>query len=80
MTQQQKAEAYQKELQSQLYVLMKRLATKQAFLQYYHSILSKCRSQRAAFEVVNLLYYLVFDEELYNSYDAFRKYKNKNLK
>jgi hypothetical protein len=80
MNQQQKAQEYATSLQAQLAVLMKLIATKSKFLEYYYKILPKCKSQNEAFEIVNLLYYLVFDEELYNSYDAFRMCKNRNIK
>lgn len=80
MLQQKKAEDYTIELQAKAAVLMQQIATRNGFLQYYYRILPKCSSQKAAFLVVNCLYELLFNEEMYQNYDAFRKFKNKDLK
>lgn len=80
MNQTKKAEDYTMELQAKAAVLMQQIATKNGFLQYYYKILPKCTSQKSAFLVVNALYQLLFDEEMYQNYDAFRKFKNRDLK
>ena len=80
MNSQKKADQYTRDLQSQVSVLMKQIATRNGFLRYYIKILPRCKSQKSAFDIVNLLYYLVFDEEMFSSYDAFRWHKNKGLK
>lgn len=63
-----------------MYEVQQKLATKTAFLQYYYVVLKKCKTQKSAFDVVSLMYYKSFNEYLFNSYDAFRMYKNNNLK
>lgn len=80
MNQQQKAQQYQTKLKAKMYDLQQQLATKSAFLEYYYKILKNCKTQKAAFDVVSLMYYKLFKEYLFNSFDAFRMYKNKNLK
>jgi hypothetical protein len=80
MNQKQIAENYEKDINAQLSHLMKQLATPAAFLKYYFRILPKCKSQKAAFDIVNLLYLLVFDEEKYASYNSFRQVKNSHFK
>lgn len=80
MNQRKIAEDYQRNINAQLAVLMQKIATPSGFLQYYYKILPRCKSQKSAFEIVNLLYYLVFDEEKYSSYNSFRQMKNKEFK
>jgi hypothetical protein len=80
MNQQKIAEDYRNKLLAQTAELMQQLATPAAFLQYYYKILPKCKSQKAAFDIVNLLYFLVFEEEKYASYNSFRAVKNRHFK
>tara|TARA_B100000809_G_scaffold71197_1_gene68816 strand:+ start:290 stop:535 length:246 start_codon:yes stop_codon:yes gene_type:complete len=80
MNQQKIAEDYKNKLLAQTAELMHQLATPAAFLKYYYKILPKCKSQKAAFDIVNLLYYLLFDEEKYSSFDSFRSVKNRHFK
>lgn len=80
MTQQQKADKYEANLNAQLTILMLKLGTTAGFRQYYFDILSKCKNQKAAFEITNLLYFLIWGEYKYSSDDSFRKSKNKFLK
>lgn len=80
MKQEQIAQNYKNKLLAHTAELMQQLATPAAFLKYYYRILPKCRSQKAAFDIVNLLYYLVFNEEKYSSFDSFRAVKNRHFK
>ena len=80
MKQKTNAEIYEKEIKSRLFGLTRQLATKQGFFSYYYKILPKCKTQEAAFDIVNLLHYLLFDEYKYSSYNSFRHVKNKELR
>ncbi|OCK44371.1 hypothetical protein BA195_06755 [Tenacibaculum soleae] len=80
MNQQQKANLYQLKIKSQLADLVLQIATSNGFLQYYFKILPKCKTQKDAFELVNLIYYLLFNEYKYTGYNSFRQVKNKYLK
>jgi len=80
MNQKKIAEDYKNKILAQSAELMQQLATPAAFLKYYYKILPKCASQKAAFDLGNLLYFLVFNEEKYASFDSFRKIKNRHFK
>ena len=80
MNQQQKADLYQLKIKSQLADLVLQIATSNGFLQYYFKILPKCKTQKDAFDLVNLMYFLIFNEYKYAGYNSFRQVKNKYLK
>ena len=80
MNQQQKANNYEIELKSKLYEAQKVLATKAGFLQYYYNIVGKCDTQETAYNIVSNMYYLLFNEFMFKSFNSFRMYRNRNLK
>jgi hypothetical protein len=80
MNQQKNADEYRNKILAQSAELMQQLATNSGFFKYYYKVLPKFNSQHAAFLIVNQLYYLLFGEEKYNSFDGFRKAKNRDLK
>lgn len=68
---------YEQKILAASAVLMAQLGTKQGFLEYYYKILPRCYSCTEAFEITNLLHCLLFGEEKFSSYNAFRHFKNK---
>lgn len=77
MNQQKIAENYRNKILAQSAELMYQLSSSGRFLIYYNKLLPKCKSQKAAFDVVNLLHLLMFGYEKYSSYNSFRIVKNK---
>lgn len=78
--QKEKAIQYEMELKSKLYDLQKKLATRSGFVNYYYTILAKCKNFKAAYDLVSLMYYKLFNEYLFSSYHAFIMYRKKCLK
>ncbi|WP_435624484.1 hypothetical protein [Flagellimonas sp.] len=58
--------------------LMRRLATRLGFFQYYFENLKEHRTQVECFIYVNEKYFDLFGEYRYSDYDSFRKLYNKN--
>ena len=80
MQQEYKAKKYDQKIKVKVYELMERLKNTSLFIDYYYKILPTCASRRSAFDIVNVLHFLLFDEYRYSSYDSFRKSKNKLIK
>jgi hypothetical protein len=81
MNQQQLALQAQIDKLTQQNILMKRLASKKGFCQYYFESLPKFSSNTEAFEFVNNLYFELFGEFRYSDYLSFKQairwfYKN----
>ena len=79
MSQTEIANKYEVDLKSKLYDLQKEIVTRSEFLKYFYQILGKFKTQKDAFDSLNAIYFLLFAEEQFASYDAFRMYRNKNF-
>lgn len=77
---QQTPEQFKQKLESMVLPLAQKLGTRNGFFEYWFKILPRCKTQKAAFDIVNLLHLKIFKEEKYNSYDSFHKQKNRYLK
>lgn len=80
MHQQKAAENYKNKILAESAKVMQQIGTREGFIQYYFTILPRCKSQAAAFNVVNLMYELLFGKEMFTTYSSFKKYKNRGLK
>lgn len=79
MSQRELADQYEKDLKSKAFVVMQKIGNKQSFFQYYYQVLPKFKTNKSAFEAVNLLHQLLFGESRFPSWEAFKKAKNRNL-
>lgn len=75
----QTPEQFQQQIEAKILPLAQKLGTKQGFFEYWFQILPKCKSNKAAFDITNLLHLKIFKEEKYTSYDSFVKAKNRYL-
>lgn len=76
--QEKEAYNYQIKLKAKMFTIQQKLATKTAFVNYYYTVLKNCKTQKEAFNITALMYYKLFKEDLFPSWDSFRKHKNKN--
>lgn len=58
---------------------MQRLATRQGFFQHYFELCKDCPTNLEAFERTNDLYFELYGEYRYSSYNSFRILKNQFL-
>tara|TARA_R110001632_G_scaffold137804_1_gene253403 strand:+ start:1633 stop:1881 length:249 start_codon:yes stop_codon:yes gene_type:complete len=75
----QTPEQFQQQLEAMVLPIAKQLGTRQGFFEYWFQILPRCKSQKTAFDIVNLLYLKIFGEEKYTSYTSFKHQKNRYL-
>lgn len=80
MDQQKIAENYRIKILAQTAELMQLIGTKDAFVRYYYKVLPRCKSQKQVYVLVSVMYELIYKEELFKTYSAFRMYKKRNLK
>lgn len=80
MNQQQTAQQHQENIDKQVLEIASQLGNSLGFFRYYWQILPRCKTQKAAFQITNLMYRLIFSEEKYTNYDAFRKQLNRKRK
>lgn len=73
-------EQFKQYIEAQVLPLAQKLGTRQGFFEYWFKILPRCKSQKSAFDIVNLLHLKIFKEEKYNSFTSFYKQKNSYLK
>jgi hypothetical protein len=78
--QQETSQQFQQKIEAKVLPLAQKLGTRQGFFEYWFQILPRCKSHKAAFDIVNLLHHLIFNEEKYTSYDSFKKQKTRYLK
>ncbi|WP_439129945.1 hypothetical protein [Polaribacter sp.] len=76
----QTSEQFKQQIEAMVLPIAQKLGTRQGFFEYWFQILPKCKSQKTAFEIVNLMHYKIFKEEKYTSFDSFKKQKNNYLK
>ena len=76
----QSPEQFKQKIEAMILPIAQKLGSRSGFFEYWFKILPKCKSQKAAFDLVNLLHLKIFKEEKYTSYDSFRKQKNSYLK
>lgn len=77
---QQSPEQFKQQIEAMVLPIAQKLGTRQGFFEYWFKILPKCKSHKTAFDIVNLLFLLIFKEEKYTSYDSFKKQKSRYLK
>ena len=77
---QQTPEQFKNKIEAMVLPLAQKLGTRNGFFEYWFAILPKCKTQKAAFDIANLLHLKIFNEEKYTSYDSFHKQKNRYLK
>lgn len=77
---QQTSSQFKQAIEAKVLPIAQKLGTRQGFFEYWFQILPNCKSQEAAFDIVNLLHFRIFKEEKYTSFDSFRKQKNNYLK
>lgn len=80
MNQYQKAEQFELRLKALAYDLVVKLGTTAGFMEYYFKVLQKCKTQTQAFEIVNLLHYLIFGKYKYSEIQSFRNSRKNYLK
>lgn len=76
---QQTSDHFQHYIESQVLTIAQKLATRHGFFEYWFKILPRCKNARAAFDIVNLLYLKIFQEEKYTSYASFKNQKSRYL-
>ena len=71
---------YEKNIKARAFDVARILGTTQGFVEYYFRVVGKFKTQKAAFEVCNKLYFLIFGEYRYSDFRSFKKMKNKYIK
>ncbi|CAL2077703.1 hypothetical protein [Tenacibaculum sp. 190524A02b] len=71
------AEQQERNVKSRVYDLAKKIGTRNGFFEYYFKIVLRCNSQKQAFELVNQIHYLIYDEFRYNCYHSFLNQRKK---
>ncbi len=67
-------------IKSKVYDLVKQIATRVGFFEYYFKILPRCKNNTRAFYLANEIYCLIFNEYKYSSYNSFKKQLSSYLK
>ncbi|XRE42226.1 hypothetical protein ACIVBQ_000430 [Tenacibaculum discolor] len=80
MSQHQQAEQFERNIKAMLFDVAKKIGTTTGYMDYYFKILYKCKSQKQAYEAVNVLHFLIFGQYKYSDFDSFRRSRNHHLK
>jgi hypothetical protein len=75
----QLAKNYENRKTSEKLALAQKLGTTKGFYLFYFDHLSKFQTQIECFEHVNELYYKIFKQHKYSSYNSFRRYLKQHL-
>ena len=70
------AEIYRQKILSNVAELMHQLNKPGGFEEYYIKLLPKCSTQKAAFNMANSIYFLLFEQYRFVSYNAFLKHQS----
>ena len=73
-------EEFKQFISARVLVVARQLATRQGFFEYWFKILPKCKSHKTAFDIVSFLYFILFKEEKYASFNSFQSQKKRYLK
>jgi hypothetical protein len=77
---QQTPEQFQQKIEAMILPIAQKLGTSEGFFLYWFQILPKCKNQKAAFDLANLLHFKIFKKEKYSSFDSFRKQRDSYIK
>lgn len=80
MNQLQKAEQFENNIKALAFDLAKQLGTTSGFMEYYIRILYRCKTHAQAFEIVNMLHFLIFKEYKYTDLNSFKRSKSHYFK
>ena len=71
---------HERNIKSRAFDIAKRLGTTRGFVEYYFNVLGRFKTQKAAFDLCNELYFMLFGEYRYSDFRSFRKSQNKYVK
>lgn len=79
MNHKKEAQDQRQKIDKEVLGLASKLGNSIGFFRYYWQILPKCKTQKAAYLITNLMYLKIFGEEKYSSYDSFKNQFNKKI-